>query len=424
MFPRPLILTVAALLLAPTAAFAAVPSTIPFQSRLVDASGSPVAPGTVCQFAIFTTLAGGTAVWGPETHTVTPVNGVVSLFLGDGDTPDPIDESVFAAGDRFLEVTVGGETLTPRIRMTTTGYAFRAESVTAGAITSTALANNSVNGAKVADNSLTSADLATNSVTASEIASGAVGNAELANAAVSSAKIANNAINTNHIASDTINAGDIAGNAVGASELADNSVDSAAIVDGAITAADLGTNSVAAAEIASGAVGASELAANAVNDAKILDEPGAAYRVDTNDDAITAVEAVSSRQITLPTSGFVIAIGSATAETNHNPLIPSIVELSINTTATAHNDGSKVTWLVPIGDTAGIHRVPMSTTRVLSLGSGSHTISLNASAPSGVDLETTDARISLIFVPTSYGTISSETLSGPVEIPADGLASR
>ena len=231
--------------------FAAIPSTIPFQTRLVDNTGSPVPPGTVVVCSIYDDETAGNELWGPETHTVTPVNGLVSIFLGDGDTPDPIDENVFGNGDRFLELIVAGETLSPRIRMTSSAYAFRAESVSAGSINGTALANNSVTSAKIADNSILAADLATNSVTASEIAADAVGNSELANNAVISANVADNSLTANDLAVNSVGASEIAADAVGSSELANNAVASANVVDNSLTANDLAANSVTASEIAS-----------------------------------------------------------------------------------------------------------------------------------------------------------------------------
>ena len=103
-----------------TVAFADVPGVLPFQAVIRDDSGNIIPENTQVTFAIYDAATGGTQLWGTETHTVTPVNGVVSIFLG---TTTAMDASVFAGGEGYLSLTIDGEELS-RIRMGTTGFAF------------------------------------------------------------------------------------------------------------------------------------------------------------------------------------------------------------------------------------------------------------------------------------------------------------
>ena len=62
---------------------AAPPRLLPFQGRLTDASGVPVADGAkVVQFKISDAPTGGTAVWNGEVQKVTVNGGLVSTLLG------------------------------------------------------------------------------------------------------------------------------------------------------------------------------------------------------------------------------------------------------------------------------------------------------------------------------------------------------
>jgi hypothetical protein len=406
---------------------AAVPTTIPFQSRIVDGSGAPVPAGTVCQFSIFSTAAGGSALWGPETHTVTPVNGVVSVFLGDGDTPDPIDASVFAGGERFLQVQVGAETLTPRFRMTADAYAFRAETVTAGAIDGTALANNAVTSAKIADATITAADLADNSV----------GSSEIANGAVASIDIAANAINTSHIASDTITAADLAANSVEASEIATGAVGTSEVLDSSLTANDLAANSVGSSEIASAAVDSDEIASlaistihlqpNSVDRTNIQEEAGCAYvEASTNVALVTGLATnLVQRDIFIPSNGWVLVTGRALFEWDQISGTATEVFLSVSLSSGVNDNGNLVRFRYPGLATlasAG-YRESLVCSQIFQFDTpGQKTFFLVAEADEGTTVTTLDENLSLVYIPTAYGAVTAAQQSDDPEVDFDGAS--
>ncbi len=141
--------------LLPALVAAQVPSVMPFQGRLTDNAGAVIPANSTVIFQIFSVPSGGTPLWGPETHTVTPTNGIVSVFLGAGDTPLPITASVFSSPDRYLQITVNGQIMSPRIRIGTTGFAFMAQTVPDNAITSAKIAASAVGTAQIADGAAT-----------------------------------------------------------------------------------------------------------------------------------------------------------------------------------------------------------------------------------------------------------------------------
>jgi hypothetical protein len=88
-------------------------TTVNYQGRLADSGGAPLDGTYGMSFALYDALTAGSMVWGPENHTAVPVSeGLFSVGLGSL-TGGGIPTSVWD-GDRYLEITVGGETLSPR----------------------------------------------------------------------------------------------------------------------------------------------------------------------------------------------------------------------------------------------------------------------------------------------------------------------
>lgn len=94
-----------------------------YQGHLLDAAGLPVADGAYpMAFSLWDADNAGRQLWGPEAHTVTATDGYFSLLLG---TELPLDPTHFT-GDTYLEIAVGGETLTPRQPLGAVAYALGA----------------------------------------------------------------------------------------------------------------------------------------------------------------------------------------------------------------------------------------------------------------------------------------------------------
>lgn len=134
-----------------------VPAHISYQGRVADSSGAGLGTGAPVNrkviFRLFDASVGGNRLW-TEEQTVTFSNGEFSVLLGNGTTATgtaagesrPALDTVFTTGstERYLQITVdnGDNTITaadqpisPRQRMTSTAYTFRAraaESVVTG----------------------------------------------------------------------------------------------------------------------------------------------------------------------------------------------------------------------------------------------------------------------------------------------------
>jgi hypothetical protein len=113
---------------APTLSQNAVPLLINYQGDLRSpTTGEPVSDGSYdMAFRVYDVESGGAALW-EGTHTaansnpVVVANGIFSVILGSG-TGNALDASLFEGADRWLEIEVAGEILSPRQRITSTAF--------------------------------------------------------------------------------------------------------------------------------------------------------------------------------------------------------------------------------------------------------------------------------------------------------------
>jgi hypothetical protein len=123
-----------------------VPGTINYQGRLTDntPAQTPLNTTVNMQFAIWddpTATAPANRLWqepaGAATIPVAVTNGIFNVLLGGNGVAIPAP--VFAGGTaRYLQIIAGGETLTPRQTITSTGYANQAQNAALAANATTA----------------------------------------------------------------------------------------------------------------------------------------------------------------------------------------------------------------------------------------------------------------------------------------------
>ena len=96
------------------------PTTLTYQGHLLDEAGSPVPDGIYeMTFALYDASTGGACLWGPEAHSVETSDGFFAVVLGDS---DPINAADLET-DSYIEIAVGGETLTPRQQIASVAFA-------------------------------------------------------------------------------------------------------------------------------------------------------------------------------------------------------------------------------------------------------------------------------------------------------------
>jgi N-acetylneuraminic acid mutarotase len=112
------------LILLPCIGQAQIPHKINYQGYLSNAAGVPVNGAVQMLFSIYNVPSGGTGLW-TETQNVTVTHGVYNVEFGDV-TPVNLAFDV----QYYLGIKVGADPeMTPRIPLTSVGYAFRAQTV-------------------------------------------------------------------------------------------------------------------------------------------------------------------------------------------------------------------------------------------------------------------------------------------------------
>jgi len=125
MSPRKhLALILAAIIIAwSSQAVGGVPPLMNYQGRLLDSLGSPLDTTVTMIFAIYDDSTTGDSVWSESISGVSVNGGLFSVTLG---LTSSIPDSAFADEDRWLDITVGGQAISPRTRLTSVGYAYQA----------------------------------------------------------------------------------------------------------------------------------------------------------------------------------------------------------------------------------------------------------------------------------------------------------
>ena len=153
-------------------------TTVNYQGRLADNLGTPLDGNYGMSFALYDAASAGNLVWGPEVHDAVLVSdGLFSVGLGSR-TAGGIPTTTWN-GDRYLEITVGGETLEPRELIRSVPIAGMALTVPDGAI----------GASQIADGAVGADQIANEAIGTSQIAEGAVGSQQIANASITSDKL-------------------------------------------------------------------------------------------------------------------------------------------------------------------------------------------------------------------------------------------
>lgn len=223
---------------------AAPPRLLPFQGRITDASGTPVADGAkVVQFKIYDAPTGGTAVWNGEVQKITVNGGLVSTLLGskadlaavDFNQALYLEITVDANADN--QITVADPPLLPRQSVLPAVFAVEAQS-----------ARDSVklqgfDWSAVFDNG----NPATGNIPANRVTF-PVGSLPAtvinANKSIVAGQLALNAVDTTEIKDNAVTTAKIKDGEVKTGDLADGAVTSLKILDGTIVNADLASASI------------------------------------------------------------------------------------------------------------------------------------------------------------------------------------
>ncbi|MCA9311339.1 MAG: hypothetical protein KDA21_09050 [Phycisphaerales bacterium] len=146
------------------------------------------------------------------------------------------------------------------------------------------------------------------------------------------------------------------------------------------------------------------LPGSSVGSAEILDESGVAHaHGNASGPALSNVTTnIGSRTITVPGPGYVIAIGTAELFCNDTA---SWYQLGVSSTSAAFEDGLEFLQVLPSGVAFDTSTTVQSVFNVTA--AGSHTFYFVGNSAPANSADVSDWSLTLIYVPTSYGTVSA-----------------
>jgi microcystin-dependent protein len=116
-----------------------VPNQLTYSGRLLQ-NGALVNATLQMDFKIYTDLTAGNLLWQELGASVEVNQGIYSVQLGG--PGNPISPNVFVTDNAYLEVTVGTETLLPRTKINSVGYALQAGGLSMGGVRAVTVSTN------------------------------------------------------------------------------------------------------------------------------------------------------------------------------------------------------------------------------------------------------------------------------------------
>jgi len=150
-----------------------------------------------------------------------------------------------------------------------------------------------------------------------------------------------------------------------------------------------------------------QLPSDAIADTEILDEPGVAHNESSASFAIEGpgYDIITSRSITVPASGYVLAIGTCGLKLSHGGSVNSSVILGMSTSATSLPGAQAMVHDIPSALPAGSYQYVLSSHGLFSVTAGMHTFYYLVDEGYG-DWWVDDSVITLAYFPTAYGTVA------------------
>lgn len=180
--------------------------------------------------------------------------------------------------------------------------------IIAESITSDKIAAKSITAAQIASETITAAEIASNTITAQQIAANTITATEIASETITAAEIASNTITAAQIASETITAAEIATNTITADRMNVSQLSAITANLGTVTAGSITSNTVIS--VGTDAYVGRHLYLN------VSDSSGTKGVVFHDDGSAVARIDVTSGDISINSSGFVLLNGSAGAFAN------------------------------------------------------------------------------------------------------------
>ena len=415
-----LILTIVMVVIFAILSYSQIPNTMNYQGLLTDASGVPLADGNYnLTFRIYDVASGGSALW-TEAQLVLVESGIFSVILGSSTALNLDFDVPYWMG---IQVAAGTE-LSPRIELTSAAYTFNsknAEAIGGNTVTATMPSSGQVlkwNGSAWApgsDNAGTSVWTTSND----DIYNSNIGNVGVGTS-IPHAKmhIMDNDIGTlivgGSVANDSAKVvfAEDSDNAYGMSILYDGFANDLKVFGKwlgttygphlSIQRDDGYTNFYGGVRFNSASF---TVPTGAISAPEIADEPGVGSATGTGMSLTRNLDIQLSRSITCPSAGYVLVIASCQVRVNHVSTANSNANFGVSASNTTIPVNQDVALAISNTVPNGSYDFPVTVHGLFSVIAGTNTFYFLAQEISGT-FDTFDTQLSLIFIPTAYGTVT------------------
>ncbi len=161
------------------------------------------------------------------------------------------------------------------------------------------------------------------------------------------------------------------------------------------------------------------LPTGAVSSAEILNEPGVASSTEGvySVPILDAPTVIRARTITAPASGYVLVIATGQGEMSHTAGVSSYINFGVSDIYTSLPVNQDVAWGISSGAGSGTYSAPVTCHGLFEVSAGSNTFYfLGDKGASTGESYCYDVQLTVLYIPTSYGTVNP-TMAGGVGIP-------
>jgi len=156
---------------------------------------------------------------------------------------------------------------------------------------------------------------------------------------------------------------------------------------------------------------------DAIGSENVRDEVGIAYASDNTlyEDLTTSWTSYLTKQITIPTAGYILALGSCYTIIDHGITDATAVTFTVSDLPDSPNGGGGFISAIRIGSNvgAGNYHFTMSCQRLLYKSAGTHTFYLISHLTESNEVSIVSPEMALIFLPTAYGSKSGVISTNP-----------
>ncbi|KPL18388.1 MAG: hypothetical protein AMJ92_08080 [candidate division Zixibacteria bacterium SM23_81] len=157
------------------------------------------------------------------------------------------------------------------------------------------------------------------------------------------------------------------------------------------------------------------LPSDAISANEMFDEPGVASHTGSGITLTGGVEVQLSRSITCPTDGYVLVMGTCEVSVTHSTGTISNAYFGVSDVSTSFPTNQDIELRLSSAAPSASYDFPVTVHGLFQVGPGTNTFYFLAQEVSGAFI-TLDTQLSLVFVPTAYGTVSP-TLAVEPSIP-------